>query len=98
MTLKLPDKIYIQTEDQFGNKAESLDDIESYYWERVNDSDVVYCRVGKKVPSHAELEDLQNELERVLSVVRALEKGNKVIWLGGKPHVLAERFNQQEQQ
>lgn len=94
MTLKLPDILYIQIEDPDGNIAESIDDIETYCWERVNDSDAVYYRAGKRIPRRAELENLRQDLDRAIWIIRGLEKGNKdvsVIWHGGKPFGIWQR-------
>jgi len=88
MTLKLPDILYIQIEDPDGNIAESIDDIETYCWERVNDSDAVYYRAGKRIPRRAELENLRQDLDRAIWIIRELEKKTKdvsVIWRDGLP-------------
>lgn len=96
MTLKLPDILYVQTENEYGEKAESLDDIETRSWERINETDAVYYRAGKKIPGRAEMENLQVELDRAIWIIRELEKkteGVSVIWEGGLPRGLVERID-----
>ena len=88
MTLKLPDMLYIQIEDDYGDLLDSVDDIETYSWERVHRTDAVYIRAGKRVPRRAELENLQSALARAISIIHQLEAATEtasVTWVGGQP-------------
>lgn len=88
MSLKLPDMLYIQTEDDYGDPWSSVDDIETYSWTRVHDTDAVYIRAGKRVPRRDELESLQRDLAHAILIIRqlaAMTEKATVIWVDGRP-------------
>ncbi len=89
MTLKLPKTLYIQTEDENGEPITSVDDIETYSWDRINNSDAVYYRAGKTIPDHFEIiDDLKMELARATTMISVLERATDkaaVMWEDGKP-------------
>ena len=88
MKLKLPDILYIQVEDDYGDLLSSVDDVETHSWDRVHRTDAVYIRAGKRVPRRAELETLQSELARAISIIHQLEAETEnvsVMWRDGQP-------------